>query len=267
MLMAAALLGAAVTFGWFLSLRPSASRDWAVDQAVPAHAIVDGHLLRVSNVRNFTYAADGTPIPGYYDAVYDLDSVETAWFLLTTFSRSSRIPAHTFVSFGFAGGRYLAISVEARRERGETYGILAGALRRFELVYIVGDERDLIGRRATVDGDDTYLYPVRGTREVIRATLLAMLERANDLETRPEFYSSLWNNCTSNLVHHVNAVSPGRIPSGWKVLLPGYADEVALALGLLAGGTEVAAARARFRVNDRARSAMAGDAFSVLIRR
>jgi hypothetical protein len=170
------------------------------------------------------------------------------------------------VSFGFAGGRYLAVSVEARRERDETYGILAGALRRFELFYVVGDERDLIGRRAAVDGDDTYLYPVRGTREAMRAVLVGMLERANALQARPESYNSFWNNCTSNLVRHVNAAAPGRIPAGWKVLLPGYTDEVALALGLVEGGNDVAAARQRYRINERARAAMASDSFSVLIR-
>jgi hypothetical protein len=238
-----------------------------VDHAEPAIAAVDGHRLRVRHIRDFRYADDGTPIPRYYDADYDLDSVESAWFVLTTFSRTSRIPAHGFVSFGFAGGRYLAVSVEARRERDEAYGIMAGALRRFELIYVIGDERDLIGRRATVDGDDTYLYPVRGSRAAMRAVLLAMIERANALQQRPEFYNSFWNNCTSNLVRHVNEVTPGRIPAGWKVLLPGYTDEVAIALGLIDAGEDLTAARARFRVNERAGTAMGSDSFSVVIRR
>ncbi len=259
------LASAATPF--LLSGRPSASRDWAVDHAEPARAVIVGRRLHVRHVRDFRYAADGRPVPGYYDASFDLDSLETGWFVLTTFSRTSRIPAHTFASFGFADGRYLAVSVEARREREESYGIVAGALRRFELIYVVGDERDLIGRRATVDGDDTYLYPVRGTREAIRGVLLGMLERANALQERPEFYNSFWNNCTSNLVRHVNQAAPGRIPAGWKVLLPGYSDEVALALGLIDAGDDLATVRARFRVNDSARAAFAGDSFSSAIRR
>jgi hypothetical protein len=96
---------------------------------------------------------------------------------------------------------------------------------------------------------------------------VGMLERANALQERPEFYNSFWNNCTSNLVRHVNQVAPGRIPAGWKVLLPGYTDEVALALGLIDARNDLATARTRFRVNDRARTAMASDSFSVLIRR
>ena len=265
--LAGALLLVGAAAAALFAPRPSLARDWAVDHAEPAAAVFDGHRLRVRHVRDFRYAADGTPIPGYYDASFDLDSLESAWYVLTTFSRTSRIPAHGFVSFGFAGGRYLSVSVEARRERDEGYGIVAGALRRFELIYVVGDERDLIGRRAAVDGDDTYLYPVRGTPEAIRRALVAMLERANALQDRPEFYNSLWNNCTSNLVRHVNQAAPGRIPAGWRVLLPGYTDEVALALGLIDAGSDLATARARYRANDRARSAMASDSFSVLIRR
>ena len=265
-LVVVALLVAAFAV-WFLSRRPRGVADWAVDHAIPAAPMVIGHELRITNVRNFRFPPGAEPVPRYYDATYDLDSLQSVWFVLTAFSQSSRIPAHTFVSFGFAGDRYLSVSIEARRERGESYGILAGALRRFELIYVFGDERDLIGRRAAVDGDATYLYPVRATRQKMREMLLAMVERAIRLEAQPEFYNSFTNNCASNLVAHVNQVAPGRIPSGIKVLLPGYADEVALSLGLIDAGADVEAARRRFLINERARAAMDSDSFSVLIRR
>lgn len=237
-----------------------------MDQAVPATAQVDGHLLRIYKVRDFRYAAGGRPLPHYYDATYDLDSLETAWLALTTFSRRWRAPAHTFVSFGFAGGRYLAISVEARREQDESYGIVAGLFRRYELIYVIGDERDLIGRRAAVEGDDTYVYPIRAPAAKMRAMLLAMIDRAAALQERPEFYNSLTNSCTSNLVAHVNQIAPGRIPAGWKTLVPGYADDVALSLGLINTRDDLATIRRRYRVNRRARAALADDSFSLRIR-
>lgn len=254
--------------GFLLGLKPSASRDWATDQAVAADAAVDGHLLRVRNVRDFRFDSSGTITQRYYDAVYDLDSVETVWFALTTFSKKWRAPAHTFVSFGFADGRYLAISVEARREAEEAYGILAGMFRRYELIYVLGDERDLIGRRVAVEGDATWLYPVRAPRERIRALLSGMATRAGELQRQPEFYHSFLNSCTSNLVAHVNAVAPGRIPAGWKVLVPGYTDDVALSLGLIDDSTSLEAVRRRYRI-DRAVAArtIASDSFSAYIRR
>ena len=192
----------------------------------------------------------------------------SAWFVLTTFSKKWRAPAHTFVSFGFADGRYLAISVEARREAEEEYGILAGMFRRYELIYVLGDERDLIGRRVAVEGDATWLYPVRAPRERIRALLAGMATRAAELQRAPEFYHSFLNSCTSNLVAHVNAVAPGRIPAGWKVLVPGYTDDVALSLGLIDDSTSLETARQRYRI-DRAVAArtIASDSFSAYIRR
>ncbi len=246
--------------------RPTGARAWVSEQAVPARALVEGHLLRVTDVRDFRYQADGTAVPGYYDAVYDLDGLTSVWFVLTTFSRRWRAPAHTFVSFGFADGRYLALSVEARRERGQAYGIVAGALRRFELIYVIGDERDLIGRRAVLEGGDTYLYPVNAPLDGARAMLLGMVARAAALQARPEFYNSFTNNCASNLIAHVNQVAPGRIPAGWKVLVPGYTDDVALGLGLIAADGDVAAVRRRYRINDRARAAWGAHDFSARIR-
>ncbi len=247
--------------------RPSATRDWAVDHERPATPFFSGRLLTVEDLRDFRYDGAGQPQPHYYDATYDLDSLESVWFILTSFSTKSRIPAHTFVSFGFAGGRYLGISIEARRERDESYGIVKGLLRRYELIYVIGDERDLIGRRAAVEGDATYLYPVRATPEGARDLLLAMVARANRLQTEPEFYNSVFNSCTSNLVDHVNAISPGRIPAGFKVLLPGYTDEVAASLGLIDAAGDVQAMRRRFRINERARAALTSDTFSLHIRR
>jgi hypothetical protein len=111
-----------------------------------------------------------------------------------------------------------------------------------------------------------YLYPVSASRERARELFVAMLRRANALAERPEFYNTLSNNCTSNLIHHVNAIAPGRIPGGWRTLLPGYADEVALELGLIQGSSSVAEARRRYRVNERAVRHATDPAFSLRIR-
>jgi hypothetical protein len=250
----------------WLAKQPDGSREWADDQAIAAVTAFDGDRVHIANVRDFRYATDGTVTPGYYDADYDLGSVETVWFVLTAFSKRWRSPAHTFVSFGFGDGRYLAISVEARREKGEIYNVFAGLFPRYELLYVIGDERDLVGRRAAVDRDATYLYPVRTTPERARELLVAMLRRANALLERPEFYNTLFNSCTSNLVDHVNEISPGRIPTGLKTLLPGYTDDVAASLGLIEPGVDAAARRARYRINERALAAIDSAGFSGLIR-
>lgn len=247
-------------------LTPSHDRRWAVDQSVLPFAEFDGDRVTVHGVRNFRWSSATEFSPAWEDRSYDLRQVATAWYVLVPFSRRWRGPAHSFVSFGFDDGRYLAISIEARREVGETYGVIKGLLRRFELIYVLGDERDLIGRRAVFDGSDVYLYPIRASREAVRSVFRGMLERADKLHATPEFYHTITNNCTLNLVHHVNHLVPGRIPSSWKTALPGYSDEVIHRLGLIDSSGTLAEVRARFRINERARAALDAPDFSARIR-
>jgi hypothetical protein len=236
-------------------------------QAEMARAELRGDSMFVHHMRNFSYSAEEQFTPAYEDRAYDLNALESVWFVVTPFSTHWRGPAHTFVSFGFADSQYVAISVEARREPGETYGPLTGLFRRFELIYVVGDERDLVGSRAVYGGYDVYVYPIRASRERIRAMFVEMLARANALATKPEFYNTLTNNCTSNVVDHVNHIVPRAVPHGIKTILPGYADEVAYSLGLIDNSIPLEEARRRYRVNDRARRFATSPDFSKAIRR
>ncbi len=99
---------------------------------------------------------------------------------------------------------------------------------------MVGDERDLIGLRANHRRDSVFLYEARTTPARKRALFVAMLERANALAARPQFYNTLWSSCTTNTVSHINDIAPRRVPFSYKVLLPAYSDELAYDLGLLA---------------------------------
>jgi hypothetical protein len=262
-----AIAGAIVAGGIVLAVRrPSNDRVWAVDHRLLPSAEIDGSVVRVHNVRNFRWAGGDSVVRAYEDRVYDLDELETVWFVLTTFSKDWRGPAHTFVSFGFADSQYVGISVEARREPGEVYGPLPGLFRKFELMYIVADERDLIVKRAVYENDPVYVYPIRASREKIRQLFVEMLTRANELQHAPEFYNTLTNNCTSVLVSHVNQIAPGRIPHGIKTILPGYSDDVALSLGLIDSPLGLEAVRAKYRVNERAKQWEHAADFSARIR-
>lgn len=265
-ILAAVAVVVATAVAVWVSIRPRSDRTWIVEHAVLPEAVVEGPLVRVRNVRNFAYTARDRFTPGYEDRTYDLDKLVSVWYVLTPFSMDWRGPAHSFVSFGFADSQFVAISVEARREPGETYGALAGLFKRFELFYVVGDERDLVGRRAVFDEDRTYVYPIRAKPERMRAMFLAMLERANRLRARPEFYNSLTNNCTSNVIAHVNQIAPRTVPSGFKTILPGYTDEVAFQLGLIDTELDLEGARQKYLVNDRARKFLTDPAFSLRIR-
>lgn len=252
--------------GAWASVHPTNERTWITQQAVLPSVSFESNFAHVKGIRNFGYEAPARFTPEYYDRSFDLDKLTSAWFVLTPFSERWRGPAHSFVSFGFADSQFVAISVEARREPGETYHALTGLLKRFELLYVIGDERDLIGSRARFDETPVYVYPIRARPERIRQVFVEMLQRANGLRSDPEFYNTLTNNCTSNVVRHVNDVAPRRVPGGIKTILPGYTDEVAHRLGLIDTELGLMQARERFRVNERARRYSNDPAFSLRIR-
>ena len=248
-----------------LMVRPSNERDWEHDQERLATAEIDGDRVTVRNIRNFTYRSTSDYDPAWYDRTFDLGQLDRAWFVVEPFG-SFEGAAHTFVTFGFADRDYLAISIEIRKERGEEFSALAGLARQYEIMYVIGDERDLIGLRANHRQDEVFLYPVKATREQIRAMFIGMLQRANELAGSPEFYNTLTNTCTTNLVRHVNDITPGRIPPSPAILFPGYSDRLAFDLGLIDTDLPFERIRERYRINDLAMEHAGAPDFSRRIR-
>ena len=108
-------------------MQPSNDRDWQPDVAVLPFATFDGDLVTIHNIRNFDYRTETDYTPRYYDKTYDLrqlDSVD----LIAVYWMGDAI-AHIMVSFGFAGQDFVAVSIETRKERGETYDTLKGFFR------------------------------------------------------------------------------------------------------------------------------------------
>lgn len=234
---------------WLGLKQPSNDRDWNPDQAVLPKAEFAGSQVTIAGFRNFNYRSTDDFDVRYETRVFDLDELERAWFIVEPFSDFEGA-AHTFLSFTFSDGRALAVSVEIRKEVGEEFGVLAGLLRNYELMYVIGDERDLIGLRAIHRRDEVFVYPASAEPEVARQLLVDMLGQANALHERPVFYNTLTRNCTTAIMDHVNGVQPGTVPWGRRVLFPGYSDELALELGLLATDLGPDEIRDAFRVND-----------------
>ena len=237
---------------WWGTRTPSNHRDWTADNARVPTASFRGDSVYVHNVRNASSRTAADYDVRWEERAYDLRQVERAWFLVEPFSRDWRGPAHTLVSFQFADGRFLAVSAEIRKEKGESFSPWKGLLRQFEMTYVVADERDVVRLRTNYRRDPVYLYPGRADRAKVRALLVDMLTRANQLAARPEFYNTLTNTCTTSIVGHVNAITPRRVPFSFKVLFPGYSDRLAYDLGLIDTDLPFEQARERYHVNARA---------------
>lgn len=247
------------------SRHPSNDRTWSPDQRELATARFAGDSVFVHNVRNVHYRTTHDYDVHYEDRAYDLRRLESVWFVVEPFS-GFKGPAHTFVTFGFDDGEYVAVSVEIRKEVGESFSPWRGAARGYELTYVVGDERDLIGLRANFRHDSVYLYRTTATPAKARQLFVSMLERADKLAAEPEFYNTLTSTCTTNIVRHVNEISPKRVPFSFKTLLPAYADELAYKVGLLDTTVPFEALRAHAKINARAAAYADSAGFSRLIR-
>jgi hypothetical protein len=247
------------------SFAPSNDRGWVADHELLASAEFRGDQVEVHNIRNCEYASDEDYVLRYYDKTFDLSQIQSVDFIIVPFADLPQI-AHVMLSFGFANDEYVCVSVEIRREKGEEYSPVAGFLQKYELMYVVGDERDLIQLRTIHRLDDVFVYRTRATPEQARMLFVDMLNRANKLNREPEFYNTLTNNCTTNVVDHINKLWPNRIAYNVQLVLPGYSDRMAYELGLLDTSKSFAETRAAARVNRLAYEHRNSPRFSTQIR-
>ena len=155
------------------SIEPTNERDWQPEVAVLPYATIEGDRVTVHNIRNFDYRSETDYTPAYYDKTFDLQELRSL-DLVTSYWAGPAI-AHVFVSFGFAGDDYLAISIEVRKPKGEGYSTLKGFFRQYELVYVAADERDIIRLRTNYRRDppeDVYIYRVKSSIEAERRLFL-----------------------------------------------------------------------------------------------
>jgi hypothetical protein len=250
--------------GWWSTIEPSNDRTWQNDVAVLPSADIDGDLITLQNIRDFEYRSETDYTPRWTEKTVDLQQLDTL-DLIAVYWMGDAI-AHTILSFGF-GGERVAISIEIRKEEGEAFSALAGFFRRYELYYVVAEERDVIGLRTTYRDlpEDVYLYRVNMPRENMRGLFLEYARKINELNDRPEFYNSAITNCTTNIVTHVQAFR-GSVPLSWKMLLSGYFPELVYERGSLDQSLPFDALRRQSLVNERARTADGHADFSRRIR-
>lgn len=252
--------------------RPRLDREWAADNARLASVAVEDDSIHVSNVRHSIYHSETDYEPHYQDLDFQLSDLCRAWFVVQRFTTLEGI-AHNFLTFEIDSGSensYFSVSVEIRREMGESFSPLKGLFREYELIYVIADERDEIGARTVFRPDDrVFLYPINATEEQVQALFLNIAERINGLGSKPEFYNSLLKNCTNSIVFHTYTLTTEKI--NWldpRVVAPGYADRLAFQNDLLIHepGELFEAYSARCRIDEIARANGITADFSQVIR-
>lgn len=262
-------LAFALVVGWFATISPSNDRDWQEEVSRAPRVAFDGSeggdRVTVRDVRDFDWTGAETANPRWHDRTLDLAKLDSLWLVLSYWDGNTSI-CHTMLSFGFADGTCLAVSVETRKEVGETYSAWRGFFKQYELFYVLAEERDLIGVRAAHRDEDLYLYPLSTPPDRRRALLEDILRTAGALATQPEWYGALKRNCTTTLQRHIDH-AVGRPPRfRWDTVLNGSIDEIAWRNGGIADDRPFAEVRAAHRITERAKAAAGAEDFSRRVR-
>jgi hypothetical protein len=245
--------------------KPSNDRNWEVGfEKLPIITITDSHVT-IHNVRDYRHEAGKTISSGYTDRVVDAEEIERAWFIVEPFSKWDGV-AHTYFVFDIKDQDPLAVSVEARREKGEDYSAVKGAFNSYELIYIWGTEKDLTIRRVTVDNNKLYMYPLRISKVGIQKLFLQLAEQSHALEQTSRFYNTLTSNCTNELAKNANQVKPHSIPFDKALFLPGYSDELLYKLGFIPNNAPINEVQGRYYISDIVQEISQEASFSAVLR-
>jgi hypothetical protein len=248
---------------WWITIPPSHDRHWRPEVAVMPRAFIDGDHVRLTGVRNFDYRTRNDFTVRYEQRELQLSHLTGLDFYVSYFMPGP--VGHTFLSFIFDNAPPLSISIETRPEVGESFAPVASLFKQFELIYVVGDEHDLVGVRANYRHEAVYLYRLNTSPDDARRLLLVYLARINELADHPEFYHLLTNSCTINIVRYANAA--GRVGSlDVRHMLNGLVDSYLYYSGRIDTTLPFDELRRRSQINEVAQAADGAPDFSERIR-
>lgn len=237
--MAIIIVGVIIVFGMWQFVTPRNDRNWADNQQFLAESKIDDGIVLLKNVRNSEYQSETEFESRFQDLTFEVSEIKSVWFVVQHFSWIEGL-AHTFVTFEIdpaeegIENRYISLSVEIRRENDEAYSPFWGMFKRYELIYVVGEERDILGVRTHHRNDRIYLYKVNVSPEIAQTLFVRYSETIEQLLKRPRFYDTLFNNCTNNIIYQTNRIQADHIdPRTLQIVFPGYSDRYAFGRGLI----------------------------------
>jgi hypothetical protein len=248
---------------WWIAIPASHDHNWRPEVGVMPRAFIDGDRVRLTGVRNFDYRSRNDFTVLYEEREVSLSHLTALDFYVSYWSEGP--VGHTFVSFIFDDAPPLSISIETRPEVGEGFDPIASMFKQFELIYVVGEERDLVGVRTNHRKETVYLYRLNASADDARRLLMVYLERINELADRPEFYHLLTNSCTINIIRYANAAGrQGRFDI--RHLLNGLIDSYLYHSGRVDTTLPFDELRRRSLINAAAQAAEGAPGFSERIR-
>ena len=259
--MATLLLAAGL---WWVAQIPRDDRVWAMDVRHGVTGQIAGDQVTLRNVRNFRWQDPETAVESwetrvvYSDRIASVDMFTSVW--------DSPLIAHVLVSFGFEDGQQIVFSGEIRREEGEVFSALGGFFRRYELVMIAADERDIVHLRTDARGEQVSLFPVTLDPSARKQLFLNFVNRANALAAEPEWYHTLLANCTTVPYRLVKGIAPS-LTLDWRVLASGHLPAFLHELGVVRPDMDLPDVLERAKLPKAGMDAPSGQDYSQTLRR
>jgi hypothetical protein len=224
--------------------------------------------VTVRGIRDFGYRTSDTDAePRWTDRTFELDRIRTADLFFSSWG--PKLICHTFVSFGFeqpdGGMEHVAVSIEVRKRRGQTYSAVGGMFRQFTLLYVWATERDVVGVRAKFRGEDLRRYRLAMTPDEVRVLFERYAIETETLAGTPRWYNAVTQSCGVDILR---TAWGDRMPLSppLRMLLNGTWEERAWEEGRLDRTRSFEAVRAEANITSDACAAGAGD-FGAAIRR
>ena len=212
----------ALVLGPWLIIRPSNDRNWQPDWAQTGRVEIRNDTVTFYNLRNFDYGLDGTKTERWQTRIVNLSNIRGVDYFQDNFGGD--LWAHPILSFDFGPDGYVALSIETRREVGESFSQFGGLYKMFELQYIFGDEADLIRVRTNIRREPVYLYRSNLSVELAKQLFLDSVAAHNGLFENPRFYNVVSANCTTSL--RTQTAAKNRNPLDKRLLFNGRLDEL-----------------------------------------
>lgn len=184
-------------------------------------------------VRDFTYSRNSesseTWIPS---AVMRPNDVVRSWLLLEPFTSWDAI-AHPYFIFEYSDGSTMCVTIEGKRLAGESYSGIKGIRNEYELGYVWMTERDALTMPLTHGAKALYLYPLTLSPDNSGKLMHGFLYDTHKLFETPEFYHTVFNNCTVHFARILRREQIHRAPFDVSWYLPGWIDRYLARLRLI----------------------------------
>ena len=173
--------------------------------------------LTVGNVR---WLYGQTPAADSFDwatATIKPELVKEVYFVKKPFA-PEWIAAHSLLAFTFEKGGLtdangnestaLVLTIEAFLREGQIYDLKAGLKKNFGIVWLLTSWEDYVTRTVQTDKARLIPYKVEQLSQAQKADMVRQAVRLADVNREGEYYHTITNNCTNNLLIVINRVLP-----------------------------------------------------------